>query len=178
MSKISKRFGAELRRRREEMGLTQRVLADRIGTTPGYISRIEKGGETVSRPLLTGLLGALGIPAGIDGRRTKEIKMKTKATTRTSRKPKERAVLVTTEFRGVFFGYATDTSGDTIHLRAARNCIYWSRSVGGFVGLAERGPDAQCRIGARADLDLRKITCVAEMTAAAVRAWEGAPCVS
>lgn len=89
----------------------------------------------------------------------------------------ERAVLVTTEYRGVFFGYATDTGGDTIKLRAARNCIYWSKSVGGFVGLAEKGPDAQCKIGARADLDLRKITCVAEMTPAAVSAWEAAPCV-
>ena len=34
-------------------------------------------------------------------------------------------VVVTTEHRGVFFGYTADTSGDVIHLRAARNCIYW-----------------------------------------------------
>lgn len=92
-------------------------------------------------------------------------------------KSTERAVLVTTEYRGVFFGYATDTGGDTIKLRSARNCIYWSKSVGGFVGLAEKGPDSNCKIGARADLDLRKITCVAEMTPAAVAAWEAAPCV-
>jgi hypothetical protein len=92
-------------------------------------------------------------------------------------KSKERAVLVTTEYRGVFFGYATDTGGDTIKLRAARNCLYWSKTVGGFVGLAERGPDKDCRIGARADIDLRKITCVAEMTPVAVAAWESAPCV-
>jgi hypothetical protein len=32
----------------------------------------------------------------------------------------ERAVLVTTKHRGVFFGYADDTSGDVIKLRAAR----------------------------------------------------------
>ena len=98
--------------------------------------------------------------------------------TKQSSKPTERAVLVTTEYRGVFFGYATDTGADTIKLRAARNCIYWSKSVGGFIGLAEKGPDAQCRIGARADLDLRKITCVAEMTPVAVAAWEAAPCIS
>lgn len=91
---------------------------------------------------------------------------------------RERPVLVTTEYRGVFFGYATDTSGDTIKLSRARNCIYWSKSVGGFIGLAERGPDAQCRVGARADMDLRKITCVAEVTADAAAAWEAAPCVS
>lgn len=88
---------------------------------------------------------------------------------------KERAVLVTTEFRGVFFGYATDTSGDVIKLRGARNCIYWDNKTGGFVGLAEFGPGAGCRIGARADVDMRKITCVAEMTPAAVQAWESAP---
>ena len=99
-------------------------------------------------------------------------------TTRKATKSNERAVLITTEYRGVFFGYATDTSGDTIKLRAARNCIYWSKTVGGFVGLAEKGPDSQCRIGARADIELRKITCVAEVTPVAVAAWEQAPCVS
>ena len=88
---------------------------------------------------------------------------------------KERAVLVTTEYRAVFFGYATDTSGDTIRLRAARNCIYWGPSVRGFLGLAAEGPDKSCRIGKAADVELRKITCVAEMTPAAVRAWELAP---
>jgi hypothetical protein len=87
-------------------------------------------------------------------------------------------VLVTTEYRGVFFGYATDTSGDRIKLKRARNCLYWSKSVGGFVGLAERGPDSTCRIGARGDLDLRKITCVVEVSECAMRAWEDAPCVS
>ena len=51
-----------------------------------------------------------------------------------------RAVLVTTEFRGVFFGYASDTSGDTISLTGARNCIYWPSENGGFLGLASKGP--------------------------------------
>ena len=46
----------------------------------------------------------------------------------------EKAVLVTTEHRGVFFGFARDTSGDTIKLRDARNCIYWSSDIGGFQG--------------------------------------------
>lgn len=39
---------------------------------------------------------------------------------------KERAVLVTTEYRGVFFGYATDTDGDSIKLKRSRNCVYGS----------------------------------------------------
>lgn len=100
------------------------------------------------------------------------------ATKKKTAKATERAVLVTTEHRGVFFGYATDTGGDAIKLRSARNCLYWSKDVGGFIGLAEKGPSKSCNIGARADLDLRKITCVAEVSPAAVIAWENAPCVS
>ncbi len=42
----------------------------------------------------------------------------------------ERPVLVTTEYRGVFFGYAADTKGDTIILKRARNCIYWPSTNG------------------------------------------------
>lgn len=87
---------------------------------------------------------------------------------------KERAVLVTTANRGVFFGYAVDTDGDTIKLRAARNCIQW-RGLRGFLGLASEGPTNQCRIGPAADIEVRNITLVAECTAAAVEAWERAP---
>lgn len=43
----------------------------------------------------------------------------------------ERAVLVTTAHRGVFFGYATETGGATIKLRAARLCVYWSTDLRG-----------------------------------------------
>ena len=86
-----------------------------------------------------------------------------------------RPVLVTTEYRGVFFGYAADTSGDTITLTAARNCIYWPSKNGGFGGLASEGPVQGARIGARVDkIELRKITAVAECTAASVEAWEAA----
>lgn len=88
---------------------------------------------------------------------------------------KERPVMVTTAHRGVFFGYAGDTSGETIKLRAARNCIYWSAKVKGFLGLAKDGPDSSCRIGPAADIELRNITCVAEVTAEAVAKWEAAP---
>lgn len=51
-----------------------------------------------------------------------------------------RPVLVTTEYRGVFFGHADDTSGDNITLHKARNCIYWPSANGGFCGLASEGP--------------------------------------
>jgi hypothetical protein len=90
-------------------------------------------------------------------------------------KSTERAVIVTTEHRGVFFGYAADTSGDVINLRAARNCIYWSSAVRGFMGLAATGPDNQSKVGPSADIELRKITSVVACTPAAIAAWEAAP---
>lgn len=87
----------------------------------------------------------------------------------------ERAVLVTTSHRGVFFGYATDTDGAIIKLRAARNCIYWAANQKGFLGLASTGPMKGARIGPAADLELRDITSVAACTPEAVEAWELAP---
>lgn len=85
----------------------------------------------------------------------------------------ERPVIVTTEYRGVFFGYADDTSGDTIKLKRARNCIYWSAATGGFMGLAEKGPQEGSRIGPRvAMIELRKVTSVLEPTDDAISAWE------
>ena len=86
----------------------------------------------------------------------------------------ERAVLVTTAHRGVFFGYATDTGGATIKLRAARNCIFW-RGLRGFLALASEGPNSQCRIGSAADVELRDITSVAAVTPEAAAKWEAAP---
>jgi hypothetical protein len=90
-------------------------------------------------------------------------------------KTKERAVLITTEYRGVFFGYTDDTSGDIIKLRAARNCIYWPREQKGFLGLASVGPLKGAKIGPAADLEVRKVTSVAACTDEAVKAWEAAP---
>ena len=88
-------------------------------------------------------------------------------------KNKERAVLVTTEYKGVFFGYAEDTNGgDTIKLKRARNCIYWPTSNEGFMGLATYGPKQGSRVGPRADIELRKVTSVGEVTPEAVEKWE------
>ena len=90
-------------------------------------------------------------------------------------KGKERPVLVTTAHKGVFFGYAKDTDGAIIKLRAARNCIYWPTDQKGFLGLASQGPVNGARIGPAADLELRDITSVAVCTPQAVEAWEKAP---
>ena len=84
----------------------------------------------------------------------------------------KRPVLVTTEYRGVFFGFASDTSGDTITLTNARNCIFWPAQNGGFIGLATEGPANGARIGATAKrIELRKITAVTEVTAVAAEKW-------
>ena len=88
---------------------------------------------------------------------------------------KKKAVVVTTSHRGVFFGYTTKTTGATIQLKAGRNCIYWSASVKGFVGLAATGPDSQSRVGPAADMELRDVTAVLDCTPQAVKAWEAAP---
>lgn len=87
-------------------------------------------------------------------------------------KKNERAVVVTTAHRGVFFGYATDTDGETIFLRAARLCVYWPADLRGFMGLASRGPCSGSRIGQPADITLRAITAVVECSPEAITAWE------
>ncbi len=88
---------------------------------------------------------------------------------------KLKPVLVTTQHRGVFFGYAADTSGETIHLKSARLAVYWSADLRGFMGLAESGPNNKCRIGPPADIQLRGITSVTAVSPAAVERWEQAP---
>ena len=86
-----------------------------------------------------------------------------------------RPVLVTTEFRAVFFGWAKDTTGDTVTLTNAKNCIYWPSENGGFGGLASEGPAKGARIGAVVGkLELRKITSVAEVSETARAKWEAA----
>lgn len=89
-----------------------------------------------------------------------------------------RPVLVTTAHRGVFFGYADDTKGDVINLKRARLCVFWSSDIKGFMGLASSGPSRLCRIGPPADIELRSITAVVEVTPEAVEQWENAPWMS
>jgi hypothetical protein len=88
----------------------------------------------------------------------------------------ERPVIVTTAHRGVFFGFTSDDiNGETIALKRARCCIRWTADVRGFMGLAATGPSSSCRIGAQADITLRAITAVLDVTPEAVKAWEAAP---
>jgi hypothetical protein len=87
---------------------------------------------------------------------------------------KDKAVLVTTEFRGVFFGFVKEDKDVPVKITVtkARNCIYWSADVGGFLGLAASGPSVSCKIGAEVpELTLYKITSVTPVTDVAVEKW-------
>ncbi len=87
---------------------------------------------------------------------------------------KPQMVLVTTEFRGVFAGYVKNDSNlpNEITLTNARNCIYWSSNVGGFLGLASKGVNSDCKIGSQVkELTVYKITSVTAVSDEAAKTW-------
>lgn len=67
----------------------------------------------------------------------------------------ERPVIVCTEHKGVFFGYAEDTTGQSVFLKRARMAIYFG-TTHGVMELAETGPTGSSKISARADIDVRR----------------------
>lgn len=86
---------------------------------------------------------------------------------------KERAVVVTTKDRGVFFGYITgNTSRSKINLKRARNCLYWPAACRGFMGLASDGPKEGAKVGPPANIELFGITAVVDCTKEATAQWE------
>jgi hypothetical protein len=84
------------------------------------------------------------------------------------------AVLVTTQHRGVFFGYAKPPFDQTtITLRDAQMCVYWSGDLHGVLGLASRGPTRSCRVGPPVpEITLQGITAVVAVTEEAEREWK------
>ena len=90
-----------------------------------------------------------------------------------AKKSVSRPVIVCTEHRGVFFGYATDTSGSEIKLERARMAVRFG-TTRGVMELAETGPTSSSKISARADIELRKVSAVFEVTPAATEKWEKA----
>ena len=86
-----------------------------------------------------------------------------------------RPIVVTTSHRGVFFGYTTDSRGQTVKLKDGRMCVYWADTMKGFMGLAAYGPDTKCRIGPPADIEVRDVTSVCEVSIDAAERWEEAP---
>jgi hypothetical protein len=85
----------------------------------------------------------------------------------------ERAVIICTTHKGVFFGYASETSGYVITLKRARMAIRFG-TTRGVMELAETGPTPSSNISARADIEVRSITAVFEVTPAAAAKWEAA----
>ena len=86
-------------------------------------------------------------------------------------------VVVTTEHRGVFFGYLHgNRDAPDVELRDAQMCVYWSASVRGVLGLAATGPDDKCRVTAPVpSITLHKVTAVMGASDEAVKAWLARP---
>lgn len=103
--------------------------------------------------------------------------MMTKETDMAKSKSKGTAVLVTTEHRGVFFGYLVgEPSKEKVMLSDARNVVYWTNHERGFLGLASAGPGKGCRVGPQvSELTLWDITSVAAVSDEAKAAWEASP---
>lgn len=82
-------------------------------------------------------------------------------------------LLVTTEYRGVFFGYGVPTENKVIKLENARMCVYWNAEVKGVLGLASDGPNKNCRVGPSVpNITIQAVTSVTEVTETAAKQWE------
>lgn len=96
-----------------------------------------------------------------------------------TKKATPRPVMITTARRGVFFGYmegAVPEPGQPATITNARNCVYWSSDLHGFLGLAAAGPGERCRIGPPVpELTVYEVTSITQTTAEAAKAWEAAP---
>jgi hypothetical protein len=84
-------------------------------------------------------------------------------------------VIVTTDKRGVVFGYTTNVNARPIILTNARMCLYWSADVGGVFGLGEKGPTKDCKISAVIpSITLEGVTAIMSVDPAAEKAWKDA----
>ena len=87
----------------------------------------------------------------------------------------ERHVVVTTEWRGVFFGRlaAYDKDKRRCTLADVRCALYWSTETKGFLGLSQTGPISDSRISQTAPaIELHGVTSVVDCTEKAVEAWK------
>ena len=62
---MAKQIGDIIRFRREELGLTQEELAERIGNSAGYIGQLERGLSMASIPTLKRLINVLALDANL-----------------------------------------------------------------------------------------------------------------
>jgi len=91
-----------------------------------------------------------------------------------------RAVLVTTEKRGVFFGYLIgepDRECLVVKLAKCRMVVSWDAATRGVVGLAATGPTDGCRVTAAAgdESTLNGVTAVFGVTDSARARFEAGP---
>ena len=88
-------------------------------------------------------------------------------------------VVVTTEHRGVFFGYlapGADRALRVLELAGAQMCVYWSSDVRGILGLAATGPTAGSKVTRPVPrMTLQGVTSVIDVTPEAVALWQGRP---
>ncbi len=85
-------------------------------------------------------------------------------------------LVVTTNHRGVFFGFGRPTTNKTIRLTKVQMCVYWSSDVKGVLGLAASGPTRGCKIGPPVPaMTLQDVTGVIEASDEAKSAWEKQP---
>jgi len=90
-----------------------------------------------------------------------------------AKKTESRPVIVCTSHKGVFFGHAKATDGDVIHLTGAKMAIYWG-TTRGVMQLAATGPTSTSKISLPADIEVRGVTAVFEVTPEAAEKWEQA----
>ena len=62
---MAKQIGDIIRFRREELGLTQEELAEKIGNSAGYIGQLEHGLSMASIPTLKRLINVLALDANL-----------------------------------------------------------------------------------------------------------------
>ena len=80
-------------------------------------------------------------------------------------------VLITTKWRGVFAGYLEADSDTVVELSNVRCAIDWN-TTGGFLELADVGPNKQSRIGNPASYaKLQGVTGIWYCTKEAEEAW-------
>ena len=88
-------------------------------------------------------------------------------------------VVVTTnkDRRGVFFGTLTAHDGNgNVTLSDARNCVYWTKSTHGFLGLASLGPQDGSRVTPAVPvIEIDGVTSITQCTDQACQRWEAEP---
>lgn len=89
-------------------------------------------------------------------------------------------VLVTTEKKGVFFGYLPSSvdreAAKTVTIEKAQMAVYWPPEQRGVLGLAGIGPVAGCRISPPIpDITLHEVTSISRTSPEAAEAWSKAP---